>query len=177
MVNILALVFVRLFNVFRRNKTNVTRAFAALRVNHLNFLKEKLCERLYIHNQRTKQAHYSFICPPFNDQNHQIFCFSYGDRCPKSISGRLFAIVWILTGICMCSIFTAMLTTALTTISLDSEITLPRAKVSRDGSYMSTKANHFNPLFDSKEACCLSMYYSFDVVAINTTFKVETEKF
>ncbi|XP_020629566.1 uncharacterized protein LOC110066669 [Orbicella faveolata] len=53
----------------------------------------------------------------------------YGDRCPKSISGRLFAIFWILTGICMCSIFTAMLTTALTTISLDTEITLPRAKV------------------------------------------------
>ena len=65
MVHILALVFVRLFNVFRRNKTNFTRAFAALRVNHSNFLKEKLYERLYINNQRTKQAHYSFICPPF----------------------------------------------------------------------------------------------------------------
>ena len=72
----------------------------------------------------------------------------------------------------MCSIFTAMLTTALTTISLDSEVTLPRAKVSRDGSYMGTKANPFNLLYDSKEACCFSMNYSFDVVAINTTFKV-----
>ena len=63
-----------------------------------------------------------------------FFFFSYGDRCPKSISGRLFAIVWILTGICMCSIFTAMLTTALTTISLDTEIALQRSKVSSDGS-------------------------------------------
>ncbi|XP_066027656.1 uncharacterized protein [Pocillopora verrucosa] len=53
----------------------------------------------------------------------------YGDRCPKTISGRLFAIVWILTGICMCSIFTAMLTTSLTTISLDTMIPLPQAKV------------------------------------------------
>ena len=58
------------------------------------------------------------------------FCFSYGDRCPKSIAGRLFAVVWILTGICMCSIFTAMLTTSLTTISLDTNIPLPQAKVS-----------------------------------------------
>lgn len=53
----------------------------------------------------------------------------YGDRCPKTISGRLFAIIWILTGICMCSIFTAMLTTSLTTISLDTMIPLPQAKV------------------------------------------------
>ncbi|KAL9955906.1 hypothetical protein ACROYT_G037305 [Oculina patagonica] len=53
----------------------------------------------------------------------------YGDRCPKSVSGRLFAIVWILTGICMCSIFTAMLTASLTAISLDTEIPLPQAKV------------------------------------------------
>ena len=60
-----------------------------------------------------------------------------------------------------------MLTTALTTISLDTEITLPRAKVSLDGSYMTTKANHFNLFYDSKEDQRLSTYFSFDVDAIN----------
>ena len=60
-----------------------------------------------------------------------------------------------------------MLTTVLTTISLDTEITLPRAKVSHDGSYMSTKANYFNLFYDSKEDQFLCMYYSFDVVVIN----------
>ena len=35
----------------------------------------------------------------------------YGDKTPKSHAGRLFAIVWILIGITICSIFTASLTT------------------------------------------------------------------
>ncbi|EDO38516.1 predicted protein [Nematostella vectensis] len=53
----------------------------------------------------------------------------YGDRCPKSIQGRAFAVIWILVGICIISIFTATLTTSLTTISLDNKISLPGSKV------------------------------------------------
>ena len=36
---------------------------------------------------------------------------------------------WILVGICICSIFTATLTTSLTTISLDTKKSLPGSKV------------------------------------------------
>ena len=39
----------------------------------------------------------------------------YGDKCPKSILARLFAVGWILIGITLCSMFTASLTTAITT--------------------------------------------------------------
>jgi len=53
----------------------------------------------------------------------------YGDRAPKSILGRTFAVAWILVGICICSIFTATLTTSLTTISLDTKKSLPGSKV------------------------------------------------
>lgn len=53
----------------------------------------------------------------------------YGDRAPKSILGRTFAVAWILIGICICSIFTATLTTSLTTISLDTKKSLPGSKV------------------------------------------------
>jgi len=53
----------------------------------------------------------------------------YGDRAPISVLGRTFAVAWILIGICICSIFTATLTTSLTTISLDTEKGLPGSKV------------------------------------------------
>ena len=41
----------------------------------------------------------------------------YGDKTPKSIVGRLFGIVWIFTGITICGILAAMLTT--TTMNAD----------------------------------------------------------
>ncbi|KAK2569379.1 Potassium voltage-gated channel subfamily A member 10 [Acropora cervicornis] len=53
----------------------------------------------------------------------------YGDRFPLSVGGRLFAVVWILVGICVCSIFTAALTSSLTTLSMETKITLPGTKV------------------------------------------------
>lgn len=53
----------------------------------------------------------------------------YGDRSPRSILGRTFAVVWILVGVCICSIFTATLTTSLTAISLDTKKSLPGSKV------------------------------------------------
>ena len=56
-------------------------------------------------------------------------CFRYGDRCPQSVGGRLFAVFWILVGICVCSVFTASLTTSLTTLSLETKISLPGARV------------------------------------------------
>ena len=38
----------------------------------------------------------------------------YGDKVPKSWAARMFAVFWILTGITICSMFTATLTTAIT---------------------------------------------------------------
>lgn len=58
-----------------------------------------------------------------------FFLPSYGDRCPQSVGGRLFAVIWILIGICVCSVFTAALTTSLTTLSMETNINLPGAKV------------------------------------------------
>lgn len=53
----------------------------------------------------------------------------YGDRYPRSIGGRLFAVMWILVGMVIISIFTAALTTSLTTLSLETKVKLPGAKV------------------------------------------------
>ncbi|XP_046855928.1 uncharacterized protein LOC124449029 [Xenia sp. Carnegie-2017] len=53
----------------------------------------------------------------------------YGDRAPRTLLGRGFAVFWIMLGICICSIFTATLTTSLTAISLEEKKTLSRAKV------------------------------------------------
>lgn len=39
---------------------------------------------------------------------------SYGDKAPKSITGRGFSIFWILAGITICSMFTAALTDVIT---------------------------------------------------------------
>lgn len=38
----------------------------------------------------------------------------YGDKAPKTLAGRLFAVAWILVGITVCSMFTASLTTEIT---------------------------------------------------------------
>ena len=39
----------------------------------------------------------------------------YGDKSPKSLPGRIFAVIWILLGITICSIFTGTLTTEIMT--------------------------------------------------------------
>lgn len=49
------------------------------------------------------------------------FLSRYGDKTPKSISGRLFSVVWIITGITVCSILTATLSSALTNVTVSVE--------------------------------------------------------
>ena len=41
----------------------------------------------------------------------------YGDKTPKSVIGRLFAVVWILSGITICALMTAALTTAISEVA------------------------------------------------------------
>ena len=71
---------------------------------------------------------------------HCLLCLSvipprYGDRATVSSKGRLFAVLWILYGIVIIAITMAMLTTALTKITLESEPKLYGSKVGSDLSY------------------------------------------
>ncbi len=50
----------------------------------------------------------------------------YGDRVPKSLGGRLAAIVWMFAGILIISSFTASVTSTLTVARLESQIRGPR---------------------------------------------------
>ena len=43
----------------------------------------------------------------------------YGDKTPKSVLARLFAVMWILIGVTVCSVMTATLTDALTSVKND----------------------------------------------------------
>ena len=43
----------------------------------------------------------------------------YGDKTPKSVCARLFAVVWILIGVTVCSVMTASLTSALTSVKFE----------------------------------------------------------
>ena len=54
----------------------------------------------------------------------------YGDRTPKSPPARLFGILWILTGLILCSFFTATFTSALTSSSMLHRKSLLGVKVS-----------------------------------------------
>jgi len=53
----------------------------------------------------------------------------YGDKCPKSILSRIFAIFWIVFGIALSGIFTASITTALTVSLSGDTVDLGRKKV------------------------------------------------
>ena len=47
-----------------------------------------------------------------------LFC-RYGDKTPKSFISRLFSVIWIMTGITVCSLLTATLSSALTNEQVD----------------------------------------------------------
>lgn len=57
------------------------------------------------------------------------FSFSYGDRSPRGFLARIFAIVWVLVGLVITSIFTGVVTTSLTAITLSTDVKLYGAKV------------------------------------------------
>jgi len=53
----------------------------------------------------------------------------YGDIAPIGVPGRMFAIIWILTGLVIIAIFTSVITTSLTVVSLTSGKKLYGSKV------------------------------------------------
>jgi ABC-type amino acid transport substrate-binding protein len=50
----------------------------------------------------------------------------YGDRAPKTVGGRLFALIWMFTGVILISGFTATIASTLTVGQLQTDITGPR---------------------------------------------------
>ena len=52
--------------------------------------------------------------------NMWLYCFRYGDKVPQTIYGRIFSILWMLTGVCLIAIFTAAVTSAITVSSVGS---------------------------------------------------------
>jgi len=54
----------------------------------------------------------------------------YGDIAPVGVPGRLFAVIWILTGLVIIAIFTGVISTALTVVALSSNVKLYGTKVS-----------------------------------------------
>ena len=57
------------------------------------------------------------------------FSSSYGDRSPRGFVARIFAIVWVLVGLVITSIFTGVVTTSLTAITLSTDVKLYGTKV------------------------------------------------
>ncbi|KAJ7390406.1 hypothetical protein OS493_025663 [Desmophyllum pertusum] len=57
------------------------------------------------------------------------FSFSYGDRSPRGFVARIFAIVWVLVGLVITSIFTGVVTTSLTAITLSTDVKLYGTKI------------------------------------------------
>lgn len=48
----------------------------------------------------------------------------YGDICPKTKAGKLFSIVWVLTGVACCALFTSFITSILTSAVLHESVTM-----------------------------------------------------
>ena len=47
------------------------------------------------------------------------FMIRYGDKAPKSILSRIFAMIWIQVGLIIMAVFMASITSELTTVSLE----------------------------------------------------------
>ena len=60
-----------------------------------------------------------------------FYCCSYGDIAPKSFSGRVVAVVWIIIGLVLSSIFVSTLTTAIIVASVNEDVKLYGTKVCR----------------------------------------------
>ncbi|KAM7434885.1 hypothetical protein ABFA07_015103 [Porites harrisoni] len=67
----------------------------------------------------------------------------YGDKTPKSVAARLFAVGWIMIGVTICSILTATLSSALTSVTVESVGVIAGIKVgaTRDSIALQKAAN------------------------------------
>lgn len=58
-----------------------------------------------------------------------LFLFRYGDRSPRSIPARIFAIIWTLAGLVIIGILVGGVASSLTSVTVDQSIILYGAKV------------------------------------------------
>ena len=58
-----------------------------------------------------------------------IFSWRYGDKTPKSVIARLFAVGWIMIGVTLCSLLVATLSRALTSVTVERFGVVARIKV------------------------------------------------
>ena len=78
--------------------------------------------------------------------NHSCFFPNrYGDRFPRGFVARIFAIFWVLTGLVIISIFTGVVTTSLTAITLSTDVKLYGTKVGKGPSEVSVCLYHHWP--------------------------------
>ncbi len=85
----------------------------------------------------------------------------YGDKAPRTIPGRLLAVIWMIAGVILISALTATITTALTVSQLESSISGPRDLGSHTvGTIEGSTSQHYlrqsgvpAVLFGSLEAC------------------------
>ena len=63
-----------------------------------------------------------------DQQTELFFVFRYGDKTPKSIAARFFAILWIILGLIIMAVFMGNITSALTAASMEKE-TIQNKKV------------------------------------------------
>lgn len=77
----------------------------------------------------------------------------YGDICPQTKPGKIFSICWVMTGVACCALFTAYVTTILTSACLAEDTTIYGSKVGvlKGGEIhqMAIKKNAFPFGFDS----------------------------
>ena len=85
-----------------------------------------------------------FLNEPTDSVKDQVYSFRYGDKVPRTIYGRIFSVLWILTGVCLIAIFTAAVTSALTVSSVDSDCKSIQGKHVSDLSGFA----RFNPLIN-----------------------------
>lgn len=52
------------------------------------------------------------------------FFFRYGDKAPKTIPGKLLGVVWMMGGLIITTMFISIITTSLTSVSLEGRTNL-----------------------------------------------------
>ena len=68
-----------------------------------------------------------------------IFVDRYGDRAPKSIMGRIFGIMWTLTGLVIISILIGAIASSLTSVTVERDVILYGTEVNLYENYISKK--------------------------------------
>lgn len=95
------------------------------------FLKKRIWIVAYLHGKDSLYRRNFTPC-------HFFIFHRYGDRSPMSVVGRFFAIIVILSGLIIFGLVTSVMTTAITTATMETESSLYGAKVQANTTCLST---------------------------------------